>query len=672
MRDRPAIENDAPQPRPADAAARPALITRRAVVLSLALVVLVAYGGFYAGLVYGSSTGASEFAAGVPPMAPLVLLLLLTALNPLAPRLGLRGLSRRELLTIYAIVSVSGPVVSHGILPWMLGHDLAPRYVARVTPEWETTFLGYLPEWFSTSNAAAAEGFFLGAARVPWRAWLAPMLAWGSFLIALFLCTLSLMVLFAHQWIVNERLAFPLAQVPLQTVREEATGRGPIGRLPGRSLFWLGVIIPVVLASGNVLSNFFPAIPALHYSVRDEKIIWLAPTSGPFTALGDFTSVFDPWVIAMAFLLPKEVSFSCWFFRFVRVGLTMLAISFGANPAEAGSYGSTFPAPYQQGGGATIALVGLVIWTGRRHLAHAARLALGLGAGGQRPRDVALYRWALLIFLTSFAYLSYFCHLAGARPLLAVAIVGSILILYVAWARLRVETGLSFLAFSLGTEDMITEPLGSAFLRPQEVVTLIGTRWAYFPGGCSSSEALTANSIEALKVTDAAALAPKPVVTAVVAGFFVALVLGVYLVLSGAYHYGMDNMHVSAFGWLHSQYRFVGGRMYDMIVNPVGPDVNGIIAMGAGAAVTILLGALRLRFWWWPLHPLGYLAANGWGMHWYWLPFLIGWVWKTLTLRYGGLKLYRQLMPLAIGAIMGDMVGRAIWQAGNILLGRMG
>lgn len=672
MRDRPTTENDVPEPRPTEVAARPAALTGRAVVLSLALVVLIAYGGFYAGIVYGSSTGASEFAGGVPPMAPLVLLLLLTALNPLAPRFGLRGLSRRELLAVYAIVSVSGPVVSHGVLAWMYGHDLAPRYVARVTPEWETTFLAYMPEWFSTSNAAAAEGFFLGAGRVPWQAWIAPMVAWGSFLTALFLCTLSLMVLFAHQWITNERLAFPLAQVPLQTVREEAAGGRLIGRLPGRSLFWLGAGISVTLALGNVLSNFFPALPALRYSVRDEKVIWLAPTSGPFAALGDFTSVFDPWVIAMAFLLPKEVSFSCWFFRFVRVGLTMLAISFGANPAEAGSYGSTFPAPYHQGGGATIALVGLVIWTGRRHLARAARMALGLGVTGQRPREAGLYRWALLVFFISLGHMSYLCYLAGARPLLAIGIVGSILLLYVAWARLRVETGLSFLAFSLGTEDMITVPAGSAFLRPQEVVVLIGTRWAYFPGGCSSSEALTANSIEALKVTDAAELAPKPVVLAIVAGFLLSVVLGTWLVLRGAYHYGMDNMHVSAFGWLHSQYRFVGGRMYDMILNPVGPDVNGIIAMGAGAAVTIVLGALRLRFWWWPLHPLGYLAANGWGMHWYWLPFFVGWVCKTLTLRYGGLRLYRQLMPLAVGAIMGDMVGRALWQAGNILLGRMG
>ena len=641
----------------------------RAAVLALVLLVLIAWGGFYASLLYGSSTAASEFAGGVPPMAPLVLLLLLTALNPLVPRLGWRGLSRRELLAVYAIVSVGGPVVSHGIMAWMLGHDLAPRYVARATPEWEATFVRFLPDWFSPSDMAAAEGFFLGGATVPWRLWLVPAAAWASFLVALFLCTLSLMVLFGQQWIVNERLSFPIAQVPLQTVQEESVGGRALGRLPGRSLFWLGMLIPVALATTNVLSDFFPAIPTLHYSVRDEKTIWQAPVTGPLAGLGDLMSVFDPWMIAIAYLVPKEVSFSCWFFRFVRVGLTVLAISLGASAAEAGGYGSGFPAPYHQGGGAMLALIGLVIWTGRRHLARAFRLALVPRRSSSRPDEALLYRWSLAAFVASFAYMSYLCWSAGARPVLGIAIVGLLLVLYVSWARVRAETGLSFLAFPLGVEDMVTVPVGSAVLRPREVVALIGLRWAYFPGGNSSSEVCTGNSLEALKIGDAADITPRPLVLVAVGGFLLSVAVGTYIVLAGTYHYGLDNMHVSSFGWLHSQLRFVGGRMYDMIVNPVGPDVNGMIAMGAGMLVAITLGLMRLRFWWWPFHPLGYLAANCWGMHWYWLPFFIGWTWKSLTLRYGGLRLYRQTVPLAIGMVMGDMVGRALWQAAGIAKG---
>jgi hypothetical protein len=71
----------------------------------------------------------------------------------------------------------------------------------------------------------------------------------------------------------------------------------------------------------------------------------------------------------------------------------------------------------------------------------------------------------------------------------------------------------------------------------------------------------------------------------------------------------------------------------------------------------------RLRFWWWPLHPVGYIVGNSWGMHWYLTAFLVGWGAKSLVIRYGGLRLYRATLPLAIGLIAGDVLNSAIWSA---------
>jgi hypothetical protein len=70
---------------------------------------------------------------------------------------------------------------------------------------------------------------------------------------------------------------------------------------------------------------------------------------------------------------------------------------------------------------------------------------------------------------------------------------------------------------------------------------------------------------------------------------------------------------------------------------------------------------MRLRFWWWPFHPVGYIAANTWSMHWYYMPFLVGWLAKSLVVRYGGLAPYRKTIPLAIGLIVGDLLNTAIW-----------
>src|SRR5574340_291003 len=108
------------------------------------------------------------------------------------------------------------------------------------------------------------------------------------------------------------------------------------------------------------------------------------------------------------------------------------------------------------------------------------------------------------------------------------------------------------------------------------------------------------------------------------AGFVLSVVVGVYVVLTGMYHYGFFNVNASTSGWLGSQLRYVGERIYGLVTNPTKFDLNGTIGIAVGAVMAILLGTLRLRLWWWPLHPIGYLAANCWGTHWYWMRLIVG------------------------------------------------
>jgi len=89
-------------------------------------------------------------------------------------------------------------------------------------------------------------------------------------------------------------------------------------------------------------------------------------------------------------------------------------------------------------------------------------------------------------------------------------------------------------------------------------------------------------------------------------------------------------------------------------------------------AVTFLLSALRLRFWWWPLHPVGYLVANVWGSQWWWGPLFVAWVLKTLVIRYGGLRLYQKTVPIAVGVIVGNQLSDMLWPLGLWLARRYG
>jgi hypothetical protein len=147
-----------------------------------------------------------------------------------------------------------------------------------------------------------------------------------------------------------------------------------------------------------------------------------------------------------------------------------------------------------------------------------------------------------------------------------------------------------------------------------------------------------------------------------IGGFLLALVIGAPLILAGCYKYGYFGLGMGgAYGWPSWQTRNDGGRIFEYLTNPTPVDTNGILGISAGAAVAVTLGMMRLRFWWWPFHPVGYIAANCWGMHWYYMPFLIGWAFKSLVIRYGGLRLFRRTMPLAIGLIVGDLLNTGVW-----------
>jgi hypothetical protein len=58
---------------------------------------------------------------------------------------------------------------------------------------------------------------------------------------------------------------------------------------------------------------------------------------------------------------------------------------------------------------------------------------------------------------------------------------------------------------------------------------------------------------------------------------------------------------------------------------------------------------------------VGYIAANVWGSQWWYMPLFIGWMFKSLVIRYGGLRLYQRSIPMAIGVIIGTQFVGVLW-----------
>ena len=637
-------------------------VTGRAVGIALVMLAAVTPLNFYIEVAWGGDwEGIWFFASGMPAVLPVVAVMLLT-LSATLPLLRRLGLTRRELLAVYAIFLVGVPVLSHAVLCWMLVKNIAYYYTARAQPYWETMFLQHVPVWYAPSDPAAVEGFFEGHVPVPWALWWTPLFAWGGFLAALFVANVSLMALVQRQWITNERLTFPLAQIPLELLRGVGPGEsdGP-GRLSGSWLLWIGVAIAFSVNFLSTLSQKIPAIPNVPISLYDI-IPW--QRVGPLAGLGGITILLWPWMIAIAYLIPKELSFSVWFFTIVRHLLTVIAIAAGATPARPEDWWTTsFPAPYYQGGGAVLALAAWVLWIARKHLGRALRVAFSRNPKREEAQEPLSYRVAFAGFALSVAFMVTFFWYANCRVLFGLILVGMMLGYFTIWARLRAETGLSFLAFPIQIQDVAMVPLGAHAFRVSELVTLVTMRWAYTPGFGVSSEVFPGSALEAFKIADAARLNARRLTWAMMAGFVVSLVVGSYVFMVGTYHYGWFGMNSSKSGWLGPQSINDGGRVVSFLTDPsvAKTDVNGMIALGAGAAMVVLLGVMRLRFWWWPFHPVGYIASNTWGSHWWFVPFLIGWGCKALVIRYGGLRLYRATVPLAIGLIVGDLVNGGVW-----------
>ncbi len=188
-------------------------VTLRAILTALGL--LVAVVAFHVVLVHFTS---NDFGTGVPACAPFAVLFLLTAVMMIPAARRRVGFRRREIPAIYAVVLIGAPLVSQSVLGWMLPHSVIQQYIARAIPDWETGFLHLVPTWFTPTDPVAVEGFFIGQSAVPWSLWWTPLAAWCSFLLALIVASVCLTVLVGRQWVVNERLSFPLAQIPLETV----------------------------------------------------------------------------------------------------------------------------------------------------------------------------------------------------------------------------------------------------------------------------------------------------------------------------------------------------------------------------------------------------------------------------------------------------------------------
>ena len=607
-------------------------------------------------------TGVTEITISTLFLGVTFLLFLITLVNLLVRRLaGIRvALNQAELMLLYSLLSISSVVAGVGNMGFFLPFLSNPFYYDNNNNGWRELW-HLLPSYIGPRDPAVLKGFYQGNSTFfqphIMQAWALPLSVWGAFFLVLLWTTLCLAVIVRRRWAEEEHLPFPVIALPLEMTREGA----PIYR---NKLLWVGFAFPFLSHSINSLASIYPSVPSFPInSARDM-------TGGlpfPLNALDPMFGGIHAAGIGFGYLINTDVLFSLWFFYFVRKAFNFWAVSEDwRNSTGGGQFGdgaAQFPYTSYQAWGAWLALGLAVLWQGRSYFQGYFQRALRGDPDGQERTEPMSARMAVLGFVVGFLALCAFVWSSGGSFWLPLAFLGIYVVILLALSRLQAETAVlsPYLAW-IDPQSILTTIGGTTNFGVMDKVHMGMLSWF----NSDYRAASLPHQLQAFVGQKRAGGAMRGVPAALMVAALVALVFALLWDLQLYYVNGAATGHVNQ--WRVSEGSAPWESVQKWLQHPKAPDHTAVFGMIAGAAMTGALALMRARFVSFPLSPTGYVLNTSWANDLFWLDMLIAWACKSLLLRYGGIKVYRQMLPLFLGLILGDFVTGSIWSLVGVAL----
>jgi hypothetical protein len=588
------------------------------------------------------------------PPAALGMLLLVVALSRGVHRLARRwGLTSSDLLVVYCMCLVGAMTASHGLVEKMVPALVYPPYAANNTNGWHDSFDRFLRHGLVPYNPADAnaqpvvDGYYKklhpGEA-LPWDLWLTPVLSWGLLAGLVLFAFLCLTAILRRQWVDSEKLAFPLAQLPLEIAGDQ--DRPAFFR---NRLVWLGALLPVAVYTVKWLHQVYPSVPdvTIQWNLSDyvtnppwNSVAWSVMFILSFAAIGFF------------FLLPTDVLFSIWFFFLLSRVEHVLMVAYNQPTPGMPAYPPALFIGYQTVG-AYLVLTGYFFWVARPHLRRVWAAALGREKADDAD-ELLPYRVAVWGLAGSILASAGWLWLNGMSLWLALfELVVCIFVVGLVMARSTAEAGMLMTETTFRPIDLYrmvapVHALGGANL----------TMLAFFDNLFLRDQRglLLTGMLDAARISDGTRVRRGAFAGALALGVVIAFAVAVPLNIYLPYHLGA-NGHMDA--WMeqgspgltltdYGQY-FKGNALL-----PNGASWQMPTFFGVGVALTVFLTFMRTAFFWWPLHPLGYALSGSWSTIQFWFPCLLAWLFKSVILRYGGMKVYAGARPFFLGLVLGE------------------
>ena len=594
------------------------------------------------------------FPTWVVPLSNVIFILVLVLIINTVARYGTRlgwfpigwTFQPQELLLLYVMLSLATSLAGCDVLQAVLsvlGHS---TWFATEENEWRELFWHHLPTWLTVSNRTVLRGYYQGESSIYFPlhllTWVPVVLSWVllfSLLAVIFLC---LNTILRRQWADRERLTFPIIQLPLEMAKPDSS-------IFRNKRLWLGIALAGGISLLNGISTLFPSVPGLPITRHFYRF-----SEPPLRFYGTVIVAFYPFAIGIMFLMPLDVLFSTLLFYFIYRNQMAASNAFGLQ--------GDFPYLNEQTLGAFFGLCLFFIWIGRSHLKKVLKIAVGSSStrndDANEPLPYRVAVWGILLAGLAFALAVW---QAGMSPWLAVTFTGLFLVTPIITTRIRAEAGIFVHAYHWqAPRYLLIDLVGTRRLGARNLTAL---SICFFNRDYRPQQ--MPHQMEAFKIAETATIHRYQMIAAILIATVLGGLIAFWVQLHLYYLYGAASGYFE--NWSTGYGREYFRRLTGWLVYPTSTDWTTVLFGGVGFTAMMVLVYLRLKFFWLPLHPLGYVMAGNQEMSDLWIPLLICLCLKWGILRHGGVRSYRRTVPFFLGLVLGDYVVGSLWSLSGVI-----
>jgi len=501
---------------------------------------------------------------------------------------------------------------------------------------------------------------------IEWNDWLRPLFNWGMVILLTYVILMTFNVLIFRQWAHNEKLIYPLAELP-EILAGHEPGAKSTSALPPifrSGLFWAGFAISGVLlgynlfAKSQVLSGFKEI--SLTFGWADYV------RGSIFSGLYYSRCHIFFTMVGLSFLIPAKISFSLWFFYLVYLAQLQSMVWAGHGVNE-----RSFPTMWwytlnfktAEAGGALMVFAAVILWKCRRYLLCFFTPSF---IKDLEPDEQSELKASSFLFIgSSIAFVLFLWLRMGANLYYTIFTYFVIVVITIGLIRAVAEGGILGFQCWCGPFHFIRSIFGmdKAWTSP----TLFGPLMVYYSLMFLDIKTFIAPAMaNSIKIRDDLRMSRMRFHLAIILGIGIAAVVAILSQIILSYNLGADEMQ----GWFHTSFpRGLFRKLVSITKNRPIDTTAGGFWLGFGAVAMGLLLYFRQFIFWLP-HPIGMIMLVNPIMQTYWFSIFLGWLFKSLVTKYGNKDTYKNMRCMFVGLIVGELIVIVLAMVVTIWLGK--